>query len=197
MDRKPEFSQDRNVIGESRRRTIFRDENLEQGPRQACRLRHVVAVAERPHSILPQTPQIPHTFELQGIDSIAPLRLDATQIAPCNQPRRDLATGAGRVGCLDEMAPLALMIRPPGPSPHHSNALVVALTGVRASKPLPLVHITSLAPSISASPCGENSLCRARRGRQSATGRSSYWPPLVISTKTIRRPCWLARPRSA
>ena len=49
----------------------------------------------------------------------------------------------------DEMAPLALMIRPPGSSPHHSNALVVAPASRRASKPLPWVHITSSAPSIS------------------------------------------------
>jgi len=47
----------------------------------------------------------------------------------------------------DEMAPLALMIRPPGSLPHHSLALVLALTGIRASKPFPLVHITSWAPS--------------------------------------------------
>src|SRR5208337_4467246 len=29
-------------------------------------------------------------------------------------------------------------------------------------------------------------LAKALRGRQAATGRSSYWPPLVISTKTMR-----------
>jgi hypothetical protein len=46
------------------------------------------------------------------------------------------------------MSPLALMIRPHGSSPHHSLALVLALTGIRASKPFPLVHITSSAPSI-------------------------------------------------
>src|SRR5271166_85428 len=28
--------------------------------------------------------------------------------------------------------------------------------------------------------------CRALRGRQAAIGRSSYWPPLVINTKTMR-----------
>ena len=50
----------------------------------------------------------------------------------------------------EEMAPLALIefvrlaLRP-----HHSNALVVAPASCRASKPLPLVHITSSAPSIS------------------------------------------------
>jgi hypothetical protein len=33
------------------------------------------------------------------------------------------------------MNPLALMIRPHGSSPHHSLALVLALTGIRASKP--------------------------------------------------------------
>jgi hypothetical protein len=43
------------------------------------------------------------------------------------------------------MSPLALMIRPHGSSPHHSLALVLALTGIRASKPCPLVHITSSA----------------------------------------------------
>jgi len=49
----------------------------------------------------------------------------------------------------EEMSPLALMIRPRGSSPHHSVALVLARTAIRASKPLPLVHITSSAPSIS------------------------------------------------
>src|SRR4029077_15270003 len=46
------------------------------------------------------------------------------------------------------MNPLALMIRPHGSSPHHSLALVLALTAIRASKPFPLVHITSSAPSM-------------------------------------------------
>src|SRR5580700_3077566 len=46
------------------------------------------------------------------------------------------------------MSPLALMIRPHGSSPHHSLALVLALTAIRASKPLPLVHIISLTPSM-------------------------------------------------
>jgi len=43
------------------------------------------------------------------------------------------------------MNPLALMIRPRGSSPHHSGALVLALTAIRASEPLPLVHIISSA----------------------------------------------------
>jgi len=46
------------------------------------------------------------------------------------------------------MSPLALMIRPHGSSPDHSLALVLALTAIRASKPFPLVHITSSAPSM-------------------------------------------------
>jgi hypothetical protein len=46
------------------------------------------------------------------------------------------------------MSPLALMIRPRGSSPHHSVALVLALTAIRASKPLPLVHIISSTPSM-------------------------------------------------
>jgi len=46
------------------------------------------------------------------------------------------------------MNPLALMIRPRGSSPHHSVALVLALTAIRASKPLPLVHIISSTPSM-------------------------------------------------
>src|ERR1700746_1514628 len=33
---------------------------------------------------------------------------------------------------------------------------------------------------------GGNSPCRALRGGQAATGRSSYRPPLVISAKTMR-----------
>src|SRR5277367_2322474 len=48
----------------------------------------------------------------------------------------------------ERMVPLALMIRPHGSSPHHSRALVLALTAIRASKPFPLVHITSSAPSM-------------------------------------------------
>jgi hypothetical protein len=35
----------------------------------------------------------------------------------------------------ERMNPLALMIRPHGSSPHHSVALVPALTAIRASKP--------------------------------------------------------------
>ena len=46
------------------------------------------------------------------------------------------------------MNPLALMIRPRGSSPHHSLALVLALTAIRASEPLPLVHIISSTPSM-------------------------------------------------
>jgi hypothetical protein len=46
------------------------------------------------------------------------------------------------------MNPLALMILPHGSSPHHSVAFVLALTSLRASKPFPLVHITSSAPSM-------------------------------------------------
>ena len=46
------------------------------------------------------------------------------------------------------MSPLALMIRPHGSLPHHSLALVLALTAIRASKPFSLVHITSSAPSM-------------------------------------------------
>jgi hypothetical protein len=38
----------------------------------------------------------------------------------------------------EEMSPLALMVRPHGSLPHHSLALVLALTGIRASKPFPL-----------------------------------------------------------
>src|SRR5271168_5288563 len=56
------------------------------------------------------------------------------------------------------MVPLALMIRPHGSSPHHSLALVLALTAIRASKPFPLVHITSSAPSMLIALGGENSL---------------------------------------
>jgi hypothetical protein len=46
------------------------------------------------------------------------------------------------------MSPLALMFRPPDSSPHHSLALLLALTGIRASEPLPLVHIISSTPSM-------------------------------------------------
>jgi len=46
------------------------------------------------------------------------------------------------------MNPLARMIRPRGASPHHSVALVLALTTIRASEPLPLVHIISSTPSM-------------------------------------------------
>ena len=65
------------------------------------------------------------------------------------------------------MAPLALMIRPHGSSPHHSLALVLALTAIRASKPFPLAHITSSAPSMLIALGGENSLSNSlvRSGR--------------------------------
>src|SRR5271165_6733922 len=69
--------------------------------------------------------------------------------------------------------------------PHHSLALVLALTAIRASKPFPLVHITSSAPSMLIALGGENPLSNTSFV-QAATGRSSYWPPLVISTKTMR-----------
>ena len=84
------------------------------------------------------------------------------------------------------MSPLALMIRPHGSSPHHSLALILALTAIRASKPFPLVHITSSAPSMLIAFGGENSLSNSlvRSGRDPAD--QSYWPPLVISTKTMR-----------
>src|ERR1700680_1923798 len=83
------------------------------------------------------------------------------------------------------MPPMALMVCPHGSSPHHSLALVLALTGIRASKPFPLVHITSSAPSMLIALGGEHSLSMSWFV-QAATGRSSYWPPLVISTKTMR-----------
>src|SRR6202142_1573295 len=83
------------------------------------------------------------------------------------------------------MSPLALMIRPHGSLPHHSLALVLALTAIRASKPFSLVHIPSSAPSMLIALGGENSY-RIASLVQAATGRSSYWPPLVISTKTMR-----------
>jgi hypothetical protein len=49
-----------------------------------------------------------------------------------------------RKGC----SPLALMIRPHGSLPHHSVALILALTAILASKPFPLTHIISSAPSM-------------------------------------------------
>ena len=55
------------------------------------------------------------------------------------------------------MNPLALMIRPHDSSPHHSLALVLALTAIRASEPLPLVHIISSTPSMHDRLGGENS----------------------------------------
>ena len=48
----------------------------------------------------------------------------------------------------ERMNSLALMICPRGSSPHHSVALVLALTAIRASEPLPLVHIISSTPSM-------------------------------------------------
>jgi hypothetical protein len=64
------------------------------------------------------------------------------------------------------MNPLALMIRPRGSSPHHSSALVLALTAIRASEPLPLVHIISSALDADRLG-GENSLSNSlvRSGR--------------------------------
>jgi hypothetical protein len=46
------------------------------------------------------------------------------------------------------MFPLTLMIRPHGSSAHHSLALVLALTAIRAFQAFPLVHINSSAPSM-------------------------------------------------
>src|ERR1700729_2178350 len=83
------------------------------------------------------------------------------------------------------MSPLALMIRPRGSSPHHSLALVLALAAIRASKPFPLVHITSSAPSMLIASAAKTPY-RIASFVQAATGRSSYWPPPVISTKTMR-----------
>ena len=85
------------------------------------------------------------------------------------------------------MSPLALMIRPRGSSPHHSLALVLALAAIRASKPFPLVHITS-SSALDVDPRlgGENSLSGIASFVQAATGRPSYWPPSSSSTKTMR-----------
>src|ERR1700677_317198 len=69
------------------------------------------------------------------------------------------------------MSPLALMIRPHGSSPHHSLALVLALTAIRASKPFSLVHIPPSAPSMLIALGGENSLSNSlvRSGRDRPT----------------------------
>jgi hypothetical protein len=77
------------------------------------------------------------------------------------------------------------MIRPRGSSPHRSLALVLALTGIRASKPFSLVHITSQAPSMLIALVAKTPY-RMASCVQAAIGLSSYWPPLVISTKTMR-----------
>jgi hypothetical protein len=63
------------------------------------------------------------------------------------------------------------MIRPHGSSPHHSLALVLALTAIRASKTFPLVHITSSAPSMLIAFGSENSLSNSlvRSGRDRPT----------------------------
>src|SRR6516164_5358446 len=69
------------------------------------------------------------------------------------------------------------MPRPPSSSPpSFPRALVVAPTGVRASKPLPLVHITSSAPSIS-------SLALRREFLLPSPSRSSgrNWPVVVLA----------------
>ena len=83
------------------------------------------------------------------------------------------------------MNPLALMIRPRGSSPHHSVALVLALTAIRASEPLPLVphHFVD---ALDADRLGGEKLLSNSLVVQAATGRSSYWPPRVISAKTMR-----------
>jgi hypothetical protein len=77
------------------------------------------------------------------------------------------------------------MIRPRRSSPHHSLTLVLALTAIRASKPFPLVHITSSAPSMLIALGGENPLSNSLFV-QAAIGWSSYRPPFVISAKTMR-----------
>src|SRR5271163_1715936 len=59
--------------------------------------------------------------------------------------------------------------------PYHSLALEPALTAIRASKPFPLVHITSSAPSMLIALGGENSLSNGlvRSGR--------VWPIVVLA----------------
>src|SRR3974377_690343 len=69
------------------------------------------------------------------------------------------------------------MIRPPGSSPPSLRPRVAAPTAIRASKPLPLVHITSSAPSIS-------SLALPREFLLPSPSRSSgrNWPIVVAAT---------------
>jgi hypothetical protein len=85
----------------------------------------------------------------------------------------------------NQQNPLSLMLRPRGSSPHHSVALVLALTAIRASEPLPLVHIISSTPSMLIASAAKTPY-RIASFVQAATGRSSYWPPRVISAKTMR-----------
>jgi hypothetical protein len=110
------------------------------------------------------------------------------------------------------MSPLALMIRPRGSSPHHSVALVLALTGIRASKPLPLVHITSSAPSMLIALGGENSrsnsLVRSGRDRptvilaaprhqhEEALSAAVRWPASSLRARWRNSSAWLSIERT-
>src|SRR6202020_981079 len=92
------------------------------------------------------------------------------------------------------MSPLALMIRPHGSSPHHSLALILALTAILASKPFPLAHIISSAPSMLIALGGENSLSNSLvwfrpRPADRRTGR-----PSSSARRRCARPCWRAPP---
>ena len=84
------------------------------------------------------------------------------------------------------MSPLALMIRPRGSPPHHSVALVLALTAIRASEPLPLVHIISSTPSMLKSPWRRKLLSNSLVVPGGDRPVVVHWPPRVISAKTMR-----------
>src|SRR3984957_10642771 len=77
---------------------------------------------------------------------------------------------------------------------HHSLALVLALTAILASKPFPLAHIISSAPSMLIALGGENSLSNSLvwfrpRPADRRTGR-----PSSSARRRCARPCWRAPP---
>ena len=90
---------------------------------------------------------------------------------------------------------MALMIRPHGSSPRSPYRAHIGRT--LHGLPRLVRGFTSLRrrPRFRALPCGENSFCRALRGRQAAIGRSSYWPRWSSARRRCARPCWRAARR--
>ena len=92
-------------------------------------------------------------------------------------------------------SPLALMKIRLALRPNHRIALVAAQTVQRASKPCPLVHITSPSPSMPIA-LRRNLLLEEPLVRPRPDGRRIDRPS-SSARKRCARPCWRAPPRSA